>query len=110
MYFVLDTEIEGQKYLVLPAEQADALLRIDDAESLRNIQSEYLINVSITVINLYECWFSVQIATKDIIFLFKTNMTNLSLTLHVFYKENFKSQAHAVLDFTQVMITSTNTI
>ena len=55
MYFILDTEIEGQKYLKLPAEQVDALLTISDAESLRHIQSKYLINVSITVIDLYEC-------------------------------------------------------
>ena len=43
-YFILDTEAQGQKYLVLPAEQAATLLRINDAESLRNIQSQYFIN------------------------------------------------------------------
>ena len=55
MYFILDTETQGQKYLVLPAEQAAALLRISDAESLRNIQSQYLINVSITAIYFINC-------------------------------------------------------
>ena len=71
MYLILDTEIEGQKYLVLPAEQAATLLRISDAESLRNIQSQYLINVSVMVIyffNVYEYWFLAQMAAKDINF------------------------------------------
>ena len=66
MYFILDTDTLEQKYLVLPAEHAATLLRIDDAESLRNIQPQYLINVSITVIILCECWFSAQMTTKDI--------------------------------------------
>jgi hypothetical protein len=45
IYFILDTEAQGQKYSVLTAEQAGAQLRISDTESLRNLQSQYLINV-----------------------------------------------------------------
>ena len=47
IYYILDTsKPPEQKCLILPAEDAAFILRINEYESLRHMQSEYLINVS----------------------------------------------------------------
>ena len=45
-YYILDTSKPEQKYSVLPAEEAAYFLKINEYESLRHMQSQYLINVS----------------------------------------------------------------
>lgn len=46
MYYILDASKTEKKCSVLPAEEAAVILRINDYESLRHMQSQYLINVS----------------------------------------------------------------
>ena len=64
MYCILDTSRAKQKYVVVPAEDARHLLRIHDHESLRNMQSQYLINVSkifhLKIVNMYNSFRNMQ--------------------------------------------------
>ena len=49
MYYILDTSKQERKYTVKPAEEAVTILQIKKSESLRNIRSQYLINVSMDI-------------------------------------------------------------
>ena len=47
-YYILDTSKKGRKYSVKSSEEATTILQIND-EGLRNLRSQYLINVGIDI-------------------------------------------------------------
>ena len=49
MYYILDNSKAGQKYSILTAEEAATVLTIGDYNTLRDMLSQYLINVSIRI-------------------------------------------------------------